>query len=79
MSHKKSEKIYLVEVAASDGWIWSGWFQGRPGEESKICKTARSIFDHGASDGLHALEVNAKMTDFTFSPLFCDFMPMREA
>lgn len=78
MSHE-SEKIYLVEVKASDGWIWSGWFLGQPGEEAKICKVAKSIFDKGASDGLHALEVNAKMTDFTFNPLFCDFIPMREA
>lgn len=83
MSHKKSEKIYLVEVKASDGWIWSGWFLGGPGEdpgeEDRVRKTARTIFDYGASDGLHALEVNAKMTDFTFSPLFCNFIPMREA
>lgn len=79
MSHKKSEKIYLVEVKASDGWIWSGWFLGGPGEEDKISKTAKSIFDNGASDGLHALGVNAKMTDFTFNPLFCNFIPMREA
>ena len=79
MSHKKAKKIYLVEVKASDGWIWSGWFLGDPGEEDRISKTARSIFDHGASDGLHALEVNAKMTDFTFNPLFCNFIPMREA
>ena len=74
MPRKKNEKIYLVEVTASDGW-----FFGQPGEEAKICKVAKTIFDKGASDGLHALEVNAKMTDFTFNPLFCDFIPMREA
>ncbi len=79
MSHKKSEKIYLVEVKASDGWIWSAWFFGQPGEEAKICKVAKTIFNNGASDDLYALEVNVKMTDFTFNPLFCNFIPMREA
>ena len=76
---QENAKIYLVEVKASDGWIWSGWYKGQPGEEEAICKVAKFIFDRAASDGLHALEVNAKMTDFTFNPLFCNFIPMREA
>ena len=76
---QENEKIYLVEVKASDGWIWSGWYKGLPGEEEAICEVAKFIFDREASDGLHALEVNAKMTDFTFNPLFCNFIPMREA
>ena len=79
MPLKKNEKIYLVEVKASDGWIWSGWFLGYPGEEESISKAARAVFDHAASDDLHALEVKAKMTDFTCISLFCDFIPMREA
>lgn len=77
---QENDKIFLAEVTASDGWIWSCWCIGHPGEEESISKAVRSIFNSQAANGdLFALEVNVKMTDFKTAGLYLTFIPMREA
>lgn len=77
---QENEKIFLAEVTASDGWIWSCWCVGQRGEEESISRAVKSIFNIEASNGdLFALEVNVKETDFKTAGLFLTFLPMREA